>query len=82
MNEEDKIRTVLQHMGYENTAIKSITYNRKSKFNLSEFIWCIRLYDENYDFAPDESFSARDYEIHMHQKLREILGFDVEVNFI
>lgn len=82
MNDEEKIRAVLNHMGFAEHDIKNITYKRKSKFNLSEFIWCVRLYDENYDFAPDESFSARDYEIHMHKKLREILGFDVEINFI
>lgn len=82
LKDEDKIRAVLNHMGYTDGDIKNITYKRKSKFNLSEFIWCVRLYDENYDFAPDESFSARDYEIHMHKKLREILGFDVEINFI
>ena len=82
LKDEDKIRTVLNHIGYTDCDIKSIFYKRKSKFNLSEFIWCVRLYDENYDFAPDESFSARDYEIHMHKKLREILGFDVEINFI
>lgn len=82
MKDEEKIRTVLNHMGFTDNDIKSITYKRKSKFNLSEFIWCIRLYDENYDFSPDESFSARDYEIHMHKKLSEILGFDVEINFI
>ena len=82
LKDEDKIRTVLNHMGYNDCDIRSIFYKRKSKFNLSEFIWCVRLYDENYDFAPDESFSARDYEIHMHKKLKEILGFDVEINFI
>lgn len=82
LKDEDKIRAVLNHMGFTDGDIKNITYKRKSKFNLSEFIWCVRLYDENYDFAPDESFSARDYEIHMHKKLREILGFDVEINFI
>ena len=82
LKDEDKIRTVLNHIGYTDCDIKSIFYKRKSKFNLSEFIWCVRLYDENYDFAPDESFSARDYEINMHKKLREILGFEVEINFI
>ena len=82
LKDEDKIRAVLKHMGFTDGDIKNITYKRKNKFNLSEFIWCVRLYDENYDFAPDESFSARDYEINMHKKLREILGFDVEINFI
>lgn len=82
LKDEEKIIAVLKHLGFTEQDIKNISYKRKSQFNLSEFICCVRLYDENYDFAPDESFSARDYEISMHKKLREILGFDLEINFI
>ena len=80
MNEETKIRTVLKHMGYADIDIKSISYRQKGRPN--NFAWYIRLSDPNYDFDLDESYSARDYEIRIYKKLKEVLGFEIDIDFI
>ncbi len=79
INEIERIRKVLNYMGYTNENIKKIT-KEKSKSN-NEY-WLAIVYDSNYDFDPDESFSARDYEIHKNKQISDILGFTVNIRFL
>lgn len=47
-----------------------------------KFAWYITLHDPNHDFDPDESFSERNYEINMYKKLREVLEFEIDINYV
>ena len=80
LNEGRKIRIALRHMGFADHDIRNISYRQKGK--IGSFAWYITLHDSNHDFDPDESFSERNYEINMYRKLREVLGFEININYI
>ena len=80
LNEERKIRIALRHMGFADHDIRNISYRQKGK--PGKFAWYITLHDPNHDFDPDESFSERNYEINMYKKLREVLGFEIDINYV
>ena len=80
LNEERKIRIALKHMGFSDHDIRNIAYRQNSK--PKKFGWHVTLHDSNHDFDPDESFSERDYEIRMCKKLREVLGFEIDINYV
>lgn len=80
LSEEQKIRIALHHMGFAEHDIRNISYRQKGKSG--NFAWYITLHDINHNFDPDESFSERNYEINMYKKLREVLGFEIDLNYV
>lgn len=81
MDKEEQIRFVLKMMGYSDRNIKSVTY-RKYWSNSDELVWVAVISDPNYNFDQDESFSARNYEMSVRNKIKKVLGFLVIVDFI
>lgn len=79
MNKRERIRKVLNYMGYANEDIKDIT---KEKERYNDECWIATVHDLDYDFNPDESFSARDYEISKNKEISDVLGFTVNIEFI
>ena len=82
MDDETKIKTVLKHMGYTDSDIKSILYQKYSS-NSNELFWIASIRDKYYnDFQPDESYSAHNYYTSIHNAIHEVLGFVVKINFV
>ena len=54
--------------------IKSIKY-RKYWSNYDEKVWVATVYDPNFNFDPDETYSEREYENSVSNPIREILDF-------
>ena len=75
------IRTALKCMGYSDADIKSIYY-RKYWSNSEKKIWVVTLYDSDYDFSPDASYSESSYSLSIIKELEEFLGFEVIIHFI
>ena len=80
MDKLEQIRFALKLLGYTDANIRSIKY-RKYWYNSNELVWVADIYDPNYDFDPDESYSARGYESRVMYAIEEALGFPVIVDF-
>ena len=80
MDKLEQIRFALKLLGYTDANIRSIKY-RKYWSNSNELVWVADIYDPNYDFDPDESYSARGYESRVMNAIEEALGFLVIVDF-
>jgi len=81
LDEAEQIRFALKFMGYADKDIKSISY-KKYWSNSNELVWVAVVSDSNYDFDPDESLSARDYEMKIYNDIKKVLGFSVHVDFV
>lgn len=81
LKEADKIRFVLNLMGYSDSNIKSISY-KKYWANSDKLVWVATVYDSNYDFDADESYCARDYEVRIRSDIKNAIGLSVIVDFI
>ncbi len=81
LDEAEQIRFALKFMGYADKNIKSISY-RKYWSNSNELVWVVVVSDPNYDFDPDESLSARGYEMKIYNDIKKVLGFSVHVDFV
>ena len=81
LNEEQQIRFALRFMGYADKDIKSISY-KKYWSNTNELVWVAVVSDSNYDFDPDESLCARNYEMKIFNDLKRVLGFSVHIDFV
>ncbi len=81
LGEAEQIRFVLKFMGYADKDIKSISY-KKYWSNSNELIWVAVVSDLNYPSDPDETFSAKDYEMKIFNDIKKVLGFSVHVNFV
>lgn len=82
LNQEEKIRRILNYNGYSDNDIKKISY-RQYWSNCKELVWVAEVRDETYnDFTPDESYSARNYESSIINEINEVLGFKVIISFV
>lgn len=82
MEIEERIRTVLKQMGYNENDIRKISY-KKYWSNSDKMVWVAKVYDEEYNsYDLDESYSARGYESGIMNTIEEILGFLVIIDFI